>query len=65
MEGFIVFDFVKQYRTAIVEMATWHKEGKLKFKEHVVEGPIDAFPAALRMLFTGGNTGKLVLKLTQ
>jgi NADPH-dependent curcumin reductase CurA len=47
----------------VQEMAQWHKDGQLKFQEHVVEGDVSAFPNTLKMLFTGENRGKLVLKL--
>ena len=40
----------------------WHKEGKLKAREDIVEG-IEQFPEALGKLFRGENFGKLVLKI--
>ena len=43
--------------------AQWHKEGKLKIREDVREGGLDAFPDVLNLLYTGGNLGKLVLKV--
>ena len=43
--------------------AQWHKEGKLKIREDVREGGVDAFPDVLNLLYTGGNFGKLVLKV--
>jgi NADPH-dependent curcumin reductase CurA len=63
MEGFLVFDFAKRYGEATREMAGWMREGRLTAKEQVVGGGIDAFPAALRKLFAGENTGKLVLEV--
>ncbi|QPG04424.1 NADP-dependent oxidoreductase [Salinimonas marina] len=62
MEGIVVFDNVKHYGEAAREMAGWIGQGKLKAKEHVVEG-IDTFPDTLMMLFRGENFGKLVLKV--
>lgn len=44
-------------------MAGWLKSGELKSKEHVVEG-LETFPDTLMKLFTGGNFGKLVLKVS-
>ncbi|TDL25875.1 alcohol dehydrogenase [Rickenella mellea] len=64
IEGFIVFDYASQYATAADEMGHWIKDGKLKRKFHTVEG-IASAPEALPMLFTGGNTGKLVVKVSQ
>jgi NADPH-dependent curcumin reductase CurA len=64
MEGIIVFDNVANYGTAAAEMAAWIAEGKLKAREHVVEG-IENFPESLMMLFRGENFGKLVLKVSE
>ena len=62
MEGIVVFDNIKNYGKAATEMAQWIAEGKLKAKEHVVEG-LEQFPETLMMLFNGENFGKLVLKV--
>lgn len=62
MEGFVVFDYAREYGAAAVEIAGWMAEGRLKAKEHVVTG-IESFPAALLRLFSGEKLGKLVLEL--
>jgi NADPH-dependent curcumin reductase CurA len=62
MEGFLVFDYVRQYREAAQEMAGWMAEGKLKPLEDIVEG-IETFPDSLLKLYRGENFGKLVLKV--
>lgn len=62
MEGIVVFDNAKNYGDAARDMAGWIGEGKLKAKEHVVEG-LETFPETLMMLFRGENFGKLVLKV--
>ena len=63
MEGFVVFDYADRYGEALRDMAGWLAEGTLVSKEHVVPGGVRAFPSALRMLFAGENTGKLVLEV--
>ena len=63
MQGIIVFDYIEHYGEAVREMAGWMKEGKLKLREDVREGGVDAFVETLNELYTGGNNGKLVLKL--
>ncbi|HWB44244.1 MAG TPA: NADP-dependent oxidoreductase [Hyphomicrobiaceae bacterium] len=63
MQGLIVFDWAKRADEAISQLGTWYKEGKLKIREDVREGGIDAFPDVLNLLYTGGNFGKLVLKV--
>jgi NADPH-dependent curcumin reductase len=58
-----VFDYADRYAEAAREMAGWIKAGRLKTREDVVEGGIDAFPETLLKLFRGENFGKLVLKV--
>ncbi|TAH21690.1 MAG: NADP-dependent oxidoreductase [Cytophagales bacterium] len=62
MEGFVIFDFLKQYAQGLEQMGQWVKEGKIKPQMHIAEG-FDSFPETLLMLFEGKNTGKLVLKV--
>jgi len=63
VRGFIVFDFIDQYGSAMKQLGAWHAEGKLKLREDVRGGGINAFPDVLNLLYTGGNNGKLVLEL--
>ena len=62
MEGFIIIDYMHRFPEGAAEMGRWMAEGKLKARETVVEG-IEQAPQALRMLFEGGNTGKLLLQV--
>lgn len=57
MEGFIVFDHVKQYATARKQLAQWLAEGKIKRQETIVKGGLQVVEQALVDLFKGGNTG--------
>jgi NADPH-dependent curcumin reductase len=63
MQGFLVFDYAKQYRDALAEMGDWLAEGKLKTREEIVDGTIEDFQPTLMKLFRGENTGKLVLQI--
>ena len=38
VQGFIVYDFAEQIRDFLREVSTWVREGKLKYKEDIVEG---------------------------
>ena len=60
MQGFLVFDYHDRYPEARTWLAHHLRAGRLRQKLHVVEG-LDNAPGALAMLFTGGNTGKLVV----
>lgn len=63
MEGFIVFDYAKKWPEARKELAQWLNDGKLQRKEHVVKGGLDAAPGALKDLYKGINTGKLLVEV--
>jgi hypothetical protein len=65
MTGMVVFDYAERYAEAAREMAQWIAQGKLKAKEDVVGGGVDAFPEMLLKLFKGENTGKLVLEVPE
>ncbi len=62
MEGFIVFDYLERYPSAQLELAGWLAEGRIMHAEHVVHG-LERAPEALNMLFTGANTGKVLVEL--
>jgi len=63
MQGLIVFDWADRYPEAIAALGRWHAEGRLKLREDVRDGGIDAYPDVLNLLYTGGNFGKLVLRV--
>ncbi|KAJ3997428.1 hypothetical protein F5050DRAFT_1429842 [Lentinula boryana] len=64
IQGFIVFDYVKRYPEAIAEISQGLRDGSIKRKFHIVEG-LENAPSALPLLFSGGNTGKLVVKVAE
>jgi len=64
MKGMLVLDYAELYAAAAREMAGWMAAGKLRSREHIVEG-LHTFPDALLMLFKGENTGKLLLKIAE
>lgn len=60
MEGFLVLDYVDRFLEGQLEMFGWVAEGKVKHREHVVDGLENAVDA-LNLLFTGQNTGKVIV----
>lgn len=62
MEGFLVFDFAKDFPPALAEMAAWIANGQLKSREDVYEG-IENFNDTFLRLFSGEKQGKLILKI--
>jgi NADPH-dependent curcumin reductase len=62
MEGFIIIDYVARFPEAQTAMAGWLAAGQIKSAEHLVEG-LERAPDALNLLFTGGNTGKVIVQV--
>lgn len=63
MKGFIVFDYAKQYSAALKDLGTWLAQGKLKRKETIIPGGLEAAPQALINLYAGANTGKMMVEI--
>jgi NADPH-dependent curcumin reductase CurA len=63
MRGLIVLDWADRVPEAIAQLGAWHREGKLKIREDVRTGGLESFTDTLNLLYTGGNNGKLVLKV--
>ena len=61
VQGFIVYDFAEQMRDFLREVGSWVREGKLKYKEDIVEG-LENAPQAFIGLLRGANFGKLLIK---
>ncbi len=62
MTGFLVADYVPRFAEGGAQMATWAAEGKIRVDEDVQNGLENAHAAFMR-LFSGRNTGKLILKI--
>lgn len=62
MEGFLVLDYAARFAAAQAELAGWVGEGRIRHRAHVVDG-LEHAPDALNLLFAGGNTGKVVVRL--
>ena len=62
VEGFIILDYAARFMEAATQLGQWKMFGKIKDRETIVEG-LEKAPDAINMLFTGGNTGKLIVKL--
>jgi NADPH-dependent curcumin reductase CurA len=62
MEGFIILDYIGRFPEAQAEIAGWLASGQIKSAEHIVEG-LERAPEALKLLFTGGNTGKVIVQV--
>jgi NADPH-dependent curcumin reductase CurA len=62
IQGFIYFDFRDQRPQFEREMAQWLREGKMKYREDVVDG-FENTVVAFKGLFSGQNFGKLIVRV--
>lgn len=60
VEGFIVLDYAERYPEAIAALSQWMAEGKIKVRTQVIKGLENALET-LKTLYTGENTGKLII----
>jgi NADPH-dependent curcumin reductase CurA len=61
---FIVTEWIEEFEEATRVLGEWIRDGKLKYRETVVDG-LENAPSAFRMLFTGDNFGKLLVKVSE
>jgi NADPH-dependent curcumin reductase CurA len=62
VQGFIVLDFASRYPEAIGALTQWMGEGRIKVRQDVVDGLENAL-MTLKKLYTGENTGKLLIRV--
>ncbi len=64
IRGFVIVDYVARFPEGLAALSGWVAAGRLKWRDHVLEGGIAAAPAALTRLFSGDHDGKLVLRIS-
>lgn len=64
LEGFIILDYVPRFARAQMHMLWWMKRGRIKDRSTIVRG-LDNAPQALTQLFSGDNTGKLLVEIDE
>ena len=62
IEGFVIFDYLDRYAEYRQKLAGWMLEGKLKHRLHMIDG-IEKAQEALKLLYTSGNSGKLMVRV--
>ena len=62
IRGFIVTDFAARHGDFLRDMSGWVREGRIKYREDVVDG-LDNAPRALIGLLRGENFGKLLVRV--
>jgi NADPH-dependent curcumin reductase CurA len=64
MEGFVVFDYFPRTEEAMAELVPMVMDGRIRHREDVRDG-LERAPEALVDLYTGANTGKLLVKIAE
>jgi NADPH-dependent curcumin reductase CurA len=62
MEGFITLDYWDRFPECFEQLRRWADDGLLHWREQIFDG-LEAAPVALNALFTGANTGKVIVQL--
>ncbi|XP_071083113.1 prostaglandin reductase 1-like [Haliotis cracherodii] len=62
VQGFVIFDWDSKFQESRTQLLRWVNEGKLKYRETVHNG-FDNMPKAFVSLFSGANTGKMIVKV--
>ena len=62
MQGFLVWDYEHRYEEAIAALAPLVREGKLRYREEILDG-IEAAPGSIADLYQGKNMGKRLIRL--
>ncbi|MEM1113326.1 MAG: NADP-dependent oxidoreductase [Pseudomonadota bacterium] len=62
MRGFTMRDYLHRIPEAEEKLAALIRDNRITFLEHVLEG-IESFPEGFKMIFAGGNVGKLMIKV--
>jgi NADPH-dependent curcumin reductase CurA len=62
MEGFLVSDYAHRFDEAAPRLAQWVAEGKIRYREDVTDGLVNA-PRALIGMLNGENRGKTLVRV--
>ncbi len=63
VEGFLIFDFRDRYAEGLRQLSRWVRDGKLKYRETIVDG-LENAPAAFMGLLRGENLGKQLVRVS-
>jgi NADPH-dependent curcumin reductase CurA len=64
IRGFVFYEFESKRAQFLSDMKGWIKDGRIKYRTTIANG-IETAPNALIGLFSGANTGKMVVQLAK
>lgn len=62
IRGFVILDYAEHFPEYHAKLIEWMRTGDLKYRLHIEDGLENAVDA-LRLLYTGGNHGKLMVRI--
>ena len=62
VSGLLIFDYAHRYEEAIARLAAWVRDGKLGYREDILDG-LEHAPGAIAELYRGENLGKRLIHL--
>jgi NADPH-dependent curcumin reductase len=62
MVGYAYFHFLERVPDAMADLTAWLADGSLTMPETILDG-IDRYPEALEFMASGGNLGKLLVRI--
>jgi len=63
IQGFVAPDFGGRVKEMIGDFANWYGSGRLKYRVDIEQG-LEAAPQAINKLFSGDNSGKLIVQIS-
>jgi NADPH-dependent curcumin reductase CurA len=64
LRGFIVSDFAAKQGDFLRDVGGWVREGRVKYREDIVDG-LERAPAAFLGLLQGKNFGKMLVRVAR
>lgn len=62
IQGLFIFDFQDQWPTAQADLCQWFLDGKLNYREEMLEG-LETAPGSIQRLYNGENQGKMLIRI--
>ena len=60
---FIIHDYHREFDAGIAQLSAWVKDGRLRYREDIVEG-LENAPDAMIDMLNGGNIGKRIVRVS-
>jgi NADPH-dependent curcumin reductase CurA len=62
-QGFLFTDYVHRTDEGLERLSAWLREGRLRYREDIVDG-IERMPEALLRVLSGANFGKQLVRVS-